>query len=299
VQSLPSSVLNGWASALSLSHFTFLRFRRVALHVSFTASVGLREQARFCRFWAIASLAGIANQNELVATETSLFKEQLIDRFGGDLGHLIGAVLLQPLIGSWGSALILLMVLVISSIVLLTDDFSKAGHYIRERWRTRGERRAQRREAKALALAAAAEAAAAEKESAPEVEPPQRKPKRKISMDDDEPANLLQNIAVPAYPVEASKPTPPSRNKKPAISSAKETEPEPEPEKKPPLDPSMVKIVSGEKVEKAVAAIPERRGDYKFPPLDLLAEAQDVSEISPMTTARPWRHWCGRWMSLG
>lgn len=230
---------------------------------------------------AIASLAGIANQNELVAAETSLFKEQLIDRFGGDVGHLIGAVLLQPLIGSWGSALILLMVLVISSIVLLTDDFSKAGHYIRERWRTRGERWAKRREAKALALATAAEAAAAEKESAPEVEPPQRKPKRKISMEDDEPANLLQNIAVPAYPVEASKPTPPSKSKKPAISLAKETEPEPEAEKKPPLDPSMVKIVSGEKVEKAVASIPERRGDYKFPPLELLAEAEAVGEISP------------------
>ncbi|MDV7393732.1 DNA translocase FtsK 4TM domain-containing protein, partial [Arthrospira platensis SPKY1] len=91
----------------------------------------------FLSILAIASLAGIANQNELVTAETSLFKEQLIDRFGGDVGHLIGAVLLQPLIGSWGSALILLMVLVISSIVLLTDDFSKAGHYIRERWRTR------------------------------------------------------------------------------------------------------------------------------------------------------------------
>ncbi len=232
---------------------------------------------------AIASLAGVANQNELISAETSLFKEQLIDRFGGDLGHLIGAVLLQPLIGSWGSALILLMILVISSIVLLTDDFSKASHYLRERWRTRSERRARRREEKLATTAAAALEAKKHKASAAEIDPPQRKPKRKISMeDDDEPANLLQNISVPSYPTEVAKPPAQANAKKRLISLSKEAEaPDPVVEKKPPLDPSMVKIVSGEKVEKAVAAIPERRGDYKFPPLELLAEAQDSGEISP------------------
>ena len=43
--------------------------------------------------------------------------------------------------------------------------------------------------------------------------------------------------------------------------------------KKPKFDPSMIKVVSEEKTEKAVATIPERRGDYTFPPINLLAEA--------------------------
>ncbi|MFP4260014.1 MAG: DNA translocase FtsK, partial [Opitutales bacterium] len=43
--------------------------------------------------------------------------------------------------------------------------------------------------------------------------------------------------------------------------------------KKPPLDPDSIKIIRGEETEKAVASIPERRGDYVFPPLELLSEA--------------------------
>ncbi|MDA0848154.1 MAG: DNA translocase FtsK 4TM domain-containing protein [Verrucomicrobia bacterium] len=43
--------------------------------------------------------------------------------------------------------------------------------------------------------------------------------------------------------------------------------------KKPPLDPAMFKIVKGEKTEKSVASIPERRGDYVFPTIDLLQNA--------------------------
>ncbi len=40
--------------------------------------------------------------------------------------------------------------------------------------------------------------------------------------------------------------------------------------KKPPLDPSIVKVIKGEKTEKAIASIPERRGDYVFPTINLL-----------------------------
>ena len=49
---------------------------------------------------------------------------------------------------------------------------------------------------------------------------------------------------------------------------------------KPKLDPSVIKIVSGEKTEKAVDSIPERRGGYVFPPLELLAEAPDGTDFS-------------------
>lgn len=49
-------------------------------------------------------------------------------------------------------------------------------------------------------------------------------------------------------------------------------------EKKPPLDPSAFKIIKGEKTEKAVASIPERRGDYVFPSIDLLNNAPSASD---------------------
>ena len=63
------------------------------------------------------------------------------------------------------------------------------------------------------------------------------------------------------------------------------SEPEPEPEaahvatveKKPPLDPASFKIIKGEKTEKAVASIPERRGDYVFPNINLLNNAPAIS----------------------
>ena len=48
---------------------------------------------------------------------------------------------------------------------------------------------------------------------------------------------------------------------------------------KPKFDPSMIKVVSEQKSEKAVASIPERRGDYVFPPLSLLAEPQGIGSM--------------------
>jgi S-DNA-T family DNA segregation ATPase FtsK/SpoIIIE len=234
----------------------------------------------FLSIIAIASLAGIAEDNNLIVAETSLFKEQLIERVGGDWGHLIGAILLKPFIGSWGSALILVMMLTISSIVILTDDLSKAGHYLIERWRTREERRARRREEKAALKAAAAKAQQAALIS--EIDPPQRKTKRKLKIGDDESSNLLQNISVQAYAPVEGKSGKVSKINKSSDNAPDADEPLPPIEvKKPPLDPAMVRIVSGEKVEKAMAAIPDQRGDYKFPPLELLAEAQDIDEISP------------------
>lgn len=65
---------------------------------------------------------------------------------------------------------------------------------------------------------------------------------------------------------------------KPLTSAIQEAQSEP---KKPPLDASTIKIISGEKVEKAVATIPEQRGDYKFPPIHLLTEAPAIADMQP------------------
>jgi S-DNA-T family DNA segregation ATPase FtsK/SpoIIIE len=57
---------------------------------------------------------------------------------------------------------------------------------------------------------------------------------------------------------------------------AKQSIPPKEEPKKPPLDPSAFKIIKGETTEKALASIPERRGDYVFPSIDLLKNAPVV-----------------------
>ena len=54
---------------------------------------------------------------------------------------------------------------------------------------------------------------------------------------------------------------------------AKQSIPQKEEPKKPSLDPSAFKIIKGETTEKALASIPERRGDYVFPSIDLLKNA--------------------------
>ena len=65
-----------------------------------------------------------------------------------------------------------------------------------------------------------------------------------------------------------------SKPRPPATPPEVEKEPIVEPVvKKPPLDPAMFKIIKGEKTEKSVASIPERRGDYVFPTIDLLQNA--------------------------
>lgn len=64
------------------------------------------------------------------------------------------------------------------------------------------------------------------------------------------------------------KPAQPIQSTEPKANLGREAEP-----KKPPLDPSIVRVIRGEKTEKAVASIPERRGDYVFPTIDLLQNA--------------------------
>ena len=57
------------------------------------------------------------------------------------------------------------------------------------------------------------------------------------------------------------------------LKPSKQSIPPKEEAKKPPLDPSAFKIIKGETTEKALASIPERRGDYVFPSIDLLKNA--------------------------
>jgi len=279
--------------------------------------------AIFVSLLVVAGLAALAESTESVSSEGGVFQRQLVAGMGGSVGSLLGITLLVPIIGTFGAALIFTMGLVISSILLFTDNIGNFFEYTRTTFHAYKEKReaakAARREAKAAlaiekakekemtaaerkaaklekkkqakAAAAAAKEAKSKKEAADESdafageveENPPGTPKR---------YGLLDQVSGPPPGVFVKKQSaftgtsqvsPPPKSG-PSL-KLKEDEPEVEAPvstpKKPPLDPKQIKIFSGEKVEKAVASIPESRGDYKFPPLELLSDAEDRPEVSP------------------
>ena len=103
-----------------------------------------------------------------------------------------------------------------------------------------------------------------------------------LPLDGDEKPSLLRRMdgPPPGLKLDGSK----APRKQPA--AATKAEPEEVPAikavaEKPKLDPATIKIISGAKTEKATAAIPEQRGDYKFPPIKLLSEAPEASGAMP------------------
>ena len=236
----------------------------------------------------------------------SLFEAQISHNFGGVLGEFLYQSLLYPFIGNFGAFLLLLMGFIIASILVFTDNLGRFFDYLQDTYRAflanraeskemrlarKAERTKAKRAAKEEALLAKAEAkaerAARKKEKA---EKPAKSAKSQIEQEDDDDEeevfddgrkpSLLRRAPTPLTPAGANAAKAPAPKKK-FTPQAAAPEPEPLPEvKKPSLDAATIKIISGEKTEKSVASIPERRGDYIFPPRHLLAEAPDASAIA-------------------
>lgn len=242
--------------------------------------------------------------------EGSLFEAQISNNFGGVIGEFLYQTLLYPFIGNFGAFLILLMGLIIGSILVFTDNLGRFLDYLQNSYReflasrseskeARKARKAELAEAKrvAKAEAAAAKAQAKAERAASKSEKAAKPVKATKAVDEVEEddageieaegrrRSLLSSAPTPlpppnnvaaqqAAPKKKLMPRPPAPTPEPAAA------PEPEP-KKPAIDPATIKIISGEKTEKSVAKIPERRGNYVFPPRSLLAEAPDVSGAVP------------------
>jgi len=244
----------------------------------------------------LAAMMGAVGQ-----AQGGVFENQLSNGFGGVIGELIAPVILQPLIGPFGSFLILLMGFVVGSVIVFTDNLGRFLDYMQnmysgflaERAGSKEERkalRAERGEAKRLAKAEMAAAKAqykaeraagkASKKSKPAVTEDEEEEEYVADDNDRRPSLLPASMTSPAgLKREVASKKLPAKVVKPALE-----EPEPPIEAieppKPKFDPSMIKVVAEEKTEKAVASIPERRGDYVFPPLSLLAEPQVAGTIS-------------------
>ncbi len=245
-----------------------------------------------------ACAAGLIQMLEVMGVaqrEGSLFEHQLSYGIGGFIGDFLANTLLYPFVGSVGSMMFLLMGFIIGSIIVFTDNPSQLLAVVQAACRTAFSKSAEAKEAARQAKAErieakrqaqierqrAKEAAKAEKAAAKQAGKKAPKPEAVEDVDEGGRPSLLGGVV-----------SPPPRVKKtlavqqpPAKPPVEEPEPlaeQPEPEaQKPKFDPEMIKIVSGEKTEKAVASIPEQRGDYKFPPIDLLTEAPDVANTAP------------------
>ena len=235
---------------------------------------------------AFLSGAGLLEMLALTGTlqpEDSLFRQQLPAGLGGLSGKWITGRLLDPYMGTFGSTMLLLMGFIIGTTLAITDHSGRWLDAIRGRFltawqgllaflasrKTRAAERRQARAEKARLKAEAQTARAAAKQQAVSATPaPDDFLTDEVDLRGPRPSLLNQPVApLPGTKKTARKQPPaPLAKSEPAATPATETP-------KPKFDPKSIKIVKGEKTEKAVASIPEQRGDHKFPPIQLLAES--------------------------
>jgi S-DNA-T family DNA segregation ATPase FtsK/SpoIIIE len=257
---------------------------------------------------SLSCVSGVAAMLEVVGAlrvEGGIFEHQLSHGVGGVVGEFVAPVLLEPFIGPFGAFLALLMGSLVTSVVVFTDNLGRLLDWMQERYRTfletraqsketRKQRRAEALKAKQLAKEEAARQKAEAKAAAKAAKEVKAKPKTK---EKDQPKVKADTVSKPdetedfeekgrrpsllsGAPIPDAKAANTGGTESQARKAAKPKEPIHEPEEepppgKPPLDAGTIKIISGEKTERATASIPERRGDYIFPPLELLSEAPD------------------------
>lgn len=228
----------------------------------------------------------------LADAKGSIFEAQISNRFGGIVGEFLYTVLLEPYLGTFGAFLLLFMGLIIGSILVFTDNFGRFLDYLqnalhgllKRRSESKETRKAHRLERAELKRRAKEEAilvkaqAKAERQAAKEEQVAIKLKEAEIKSEEDRPLSqerkpsLLSGIGLESPPPEKSNTSSKLKNVPVPISEPTQ--------KKPALTRARVKIISGERTEKATASIPERRGDYVFPPVDLLAEAPDTSSAA-------------------
>ena len=243
---------------------------------------------------AFASLICAAGLIAMLGADSSggLFQDQLSHGCGGVLGELIAPILLEPYVGLFGSYFILLMGFTVGSMIVFTDNLGRCVDYVQSiyfgfferltaskeaRKALRAERAERKRIAKEEAAAAKAQAkadrSAADEDEFDQGQEDDRRPSL-LPASMSSPAGLTRKAAVKKKPAISKQAEPVAEVPDVLSEPAEDVEPA-----KPKFDPSMIKVVSEQKSEKAVASIPERRGDYVFPPLSLLAEPQGIGSM--------------------
>lgn len=245
---------------------------------------GKRSRSAVASLVSLISAAGLFAMLEfeqLMQAQGGIFERQLSQGVGGRVGELLIQLVLLPSIGPFGSLLLLLMGLFFGSVIVFTNNLERLRTVVKsalrrfsESWaksrEMRKAMRAQRLEAKRQAkaeLEIAKTKLKAERAIAKETKDTLSQGEEPLDVEDGkkERPKLL--------PSSISSPSGLQRGKVVSEAAGEPDSPsEPAETLKPKFDPSMIKVVAEEKTEKALARIPERRGDYIFPPIDLLAQ---------------------------
>jgi DNA segregation ATPase FtsK/SpoIIIE, S-DNA-T family len=237
----------------------------------------------------------------------SVFDAQLSNGFGGLLGQWLAPGLLAPFVGSFGTFLLLSSGLLLFSLLAFTNNFTPLLCWFKARYQVFQKAQlaaAERRKKMQVESAAARQVARQSKldaaavsnlEAAASNQRIESEELEEFSVDKDgRMPSLLRSRPSAPPSLKFAAPARTRASKKTKLASLPSTlvqsntsEDESPPDasindlKKPKLDASTIKIISGEKTEKSVASIPERRGDYVFPPLELLSEAPDYANQAP------------------
>ncbi len=251
--------------------------------------------------FALASACGVAAMIKLDSFADSQFFPE--GRLGGVLGHWIYDGLLAENVGVFGAASLLTTICVVAWVFILTRDiaaqFERAISSFHD-WRARrGERAAERAEEKRLAKEAKAKAKEDEKQARIEAK---KLEKERIASEKAAKAEAKKAgdaMASKDFKVAGGASGGDPLAKTPAKREAPAPAPEPEPEPEPKVPPKVIgltlgkpstakdepaattsegkkmelQIVKAEELKKARGiSTPKSEGDYKFPPLKLLAD---------------------------
>ncbi|RME69851.1 MAG: DNA translocase FtsK, partial [Verrucomicrobia bacterium] len=224
----------------------------------------------------VAMLICVITGSGLAAMQHTFFAYETIYHAGpgGALGELLYNRFLYDYLGTFGSGMILGTTYLAGLLFILIRDIgAEFRHFVEllKEWRLRArEKREERAELRRLAREAkkkereeALERARASKATAEAPPPP--KPKKKLSVFSKPAADTE-----PAAPDEPAEPAP--RAKSTRSRPARPAEPAAEPAAE---DKKLsLKIIAPEETRKARVKLPRARGDYVFPPLDLLDETK-------------------------
>ncbi len=265
----------------------FKRAHRVGLRLFLSAVV------------VIAALSGIANLldsrlelsgvHEVVeappeirsGAEAPEQSEYFFNGMGGFVGQILYNEWMTRNIGPFGTTLVLIVALLVGGIFLITDNVTATV----ERWHeARARRKKEREEAKKKAAAALPEKTS-KKEKVGNVPKPKEEPLPTFTPGEAE----LEDAPKPAA-VEAPKPPPVKpkgtrfaigkKKEEPAKEEIPEAQPAPAAKEKP-RKPGSLTIVEAEKTERAAISLPDKRGSYTFPKLNLLADPVTVDPNEP------------------
>jgi len=262
----------------------------------FSRKLGLRKVTPVLMIFISLTVFGVMYQIEstpdLAAGKVSL--SDLSDNFfpygwGGFVGFWIYAYFLREFLGMVGSLVVFGVLAVFSLAFLLVDNLlSDAGQLFKVRigaWVAgRDERRRSRTEAKerkrALAKQKKEEKAFKKQQAAAgKTEPVEEVPsaplagkRKKVSLGKGEEVRPFEPILLDEDPSSETVPTPVKKIPSTAASPAPLRMPGKDSRKQKDGKGSNLRIIAGEEVRKAEHKLPEKRGNYKFPPMRLLTE---------------------------